>query len=174
MDIIDKKYYMLEGEIGYPKFTGLRRKLSKMVDFAEEILEVMCPIYGIQEIPKVKFQYFVQKADCTELASGFHTAYLFKDNSVDYHLIGLSITDTREFPDRVMYETLPHEIAHTLHFHIDRKDLNENPHGEMFERICRLIEFQFPLTKLDKSFAILTWNEHLSNVTEDAHRFKIP
>jgi hypothetical protein len=173
MEEMYKKYYILQGEIGYPRFTTYRRQLSKMVDFAEEIMETMCKIYDFGEIPEIKFQYFIQKTDCKELASGFHTAYLNEDNSVDYHFIGLNFTDAKEFPERIMLETLPHELAHALHLMINRPDQEKNPHGEMFDQICRLIEFQFPQTKLSHKFQVDNWDGYITKLSEDAHSFKL-
>jgi hypothetical protein len=173
MEEMYKRYYMLDAEIGYPRFTGLRRKLSEMVDFADKILQVMCPIYNLQSIPDIEFKYYVQKADCKELASGFHTMYLFKDNSIDYHLIGINLTDTKQHPDRVMFSTVPHEIAHLLHCEIDRADQCKNQHGEMFDQICRMIEFQFPQVEISHTMVVQNWAEHISKISEDAHRFKL-
>src|SRR5574339_176615 len=77
--------------------------------------------------------YFVEKSPAKLSRSGFY----FSESKRKIGWVALRWSILRASPDRILQETLPHEMAHTVARLIDYDEHKANPHGKLFDEVMK-------------------------------------
>lgn len=169
-------YFVVEdSDIGFPRFTSLRRQLEEYDGYVTEVYRKMCAEFGITNYPKIYTEYMLNSkhktlpavATCSPRGHR-NSEEIYNISSIDSFAIRIDMAVAKRHDQQIYIDAIPHEVCHAIHFLLDWDECCDDSHGNAFKDLLKIVKKLFPETKPDVGFAVPDIDEFIRITREDA------
>ena len=138
-------FLLRDADLGFPRFTTLRRRLAEYDELAQDLYRKMCRDFGIEKPLPLSVGMMLNGSQIIsdKKPSGgicFPCYYAKAPEVWVEWRIFVSVTHSKLYHERTLWETIPHEVSHAIHGMVDRESFEEHEHGNEFMDIFKICQ----------------------------------